>query len=70
MKKVLKALAENPILNFIAGLILCITSAFEIVDNITHIGSHHGVFLFGLLHILKTLPELNESIHLFDEASK
>ena len=59
--KLLIKVGENPYLNLLSGVVLLVTGGFEIwekMDMPTVIGAHHGVVFFGLLQILKTLPEL------------
>ena len=48
--------------NMFVAIILMYTSGkeiYETLDNVI-IGSHHGVFLFGIVHLLKSLKEFLE----------
>jgi hypothetical protein len=60
---------NNPYLNLLAGLVLLITSGNEILETFEDLtlGSHHGVFVFAIIHILKTIPEI---MHGLDELEK
>lgn len=61
MLKQLRRFAENPRVNFLSGLVLLITAGNEVYDSLVgdfHLGAHHGVALFGLLQMLKYLPEV------------
>lgn len=56
----LKNLSTNPILNLLSGSILLATSGYEIWSTIEEftVGAHHGVFIFSIIQLLKTLPEI------------
>lgn len=56
----LKNFTQNPLVNLMSGLILLLTSGYETWNTIEEfsVGTHHGVFLFSVLQILKTLPEV------------
>lgn len=59
MIRLITRIAQHPYLNLFSGLILLITASHEIRVSLDEgIGSHHGMALFGLAHIIKTLPEL------------
>jgi hypothetical protein len=60
MLKLLGSFAENVYVSLITGLILLISSAIEVINTLDAgvIGAHHGVLIFSIYHILKTLPEL------------
>ena len=65
----LKKITASPWLNLLAGIILLITSGYEIWDSLGEatLGAHHGVFVFGLIQILKSIPEI---MHGLDEIEK
>ena len=62
----LKKIAENPYLNLISGFILLLTSGKEILETLD-IGAHHGVAFFGMVQIIKCLPDI---LHGAEQASK
>ena len=51
--------AENTYVKLVAGLILLLTSLYELISE-TEGGLHseHGIIVFALFHILRVLPEL------------
>jgi len=61
---VLKKISENPYLDLISGIILLITSGYEIITNLDKlsIGAHHGVAIFGMIQIIKSIPPLLETL--------
>ena len=62
----LRRVAENPVLNLLMALAVMGISLSEveelIVSDFETMEAGHGLFLFALLHVLKTLPELLESL--------
>jgi len=63
MMKFLKNFSENPWVNLISGLVLVYTSGIEVFDSLDEefkAGVHHGVFLFGIIQLLRSLPEFVE----------
>lgn len=62
--KILKWFTENHWISFIVSMTLVITSGQEVWAEVeedlsaVRMGSHHGVLLLGLFHVLKTLPDL------------
>ena len=65
----LKKIVNSPYLNLVAGFILLTTAGVEIFESIeTHtIGAHHGVFIYAVVHILKSIPEI---LHGLDDIEK
>ena len=62
----LQRIAKHPYLNIVIGLILLYSGISETVHELKgledfKIGVHHGVILFAILHIFKTL------LHVFEE---
>jgi len=57
----LKAIAENPYLSLVSGLILLVTASLEIAEAADHIGPHHGIALFAVTQIISVLPHLLHS---------
>ncbi|GAB6041907.1 hypothetical protein [Endothiovibrio diazotrophicus] len=55
--------AKNPYVSLLVGLAFLYTGVSDAVRELEalghlRVGVHHGVILFALLHILKTLPDL------------
>lgn len=65
----LKKIVCSPYLNFLAGFILLITSGIEVFESIesTKVGTHHGVFIYAIIHIVKSIPEI---LHGLDDIEK
>lgn len=65
----LKKLVEHPVANLIVALLLIFTSAVEGWETLREdflnlqAGVHHGVFLLGVVNLLKTIPELFHAAH-------
>ena len=61
--RALRWVAENPFLNLFSGLILVVAGLLECIATLVDgwyelpIGSHHGLVLFGLLQMVKALPD-------------
>jgi hypothetical protein len=61
---------KNPWTNLLVGVILFTTSLYEALgsfyDDISqmHLGVHHGIMLFGLLTMLKSIPDIYEGLEL------
>ena len=68
----LKHIVENPYLNLVAGLILLLSSGYEIWETIEDptLGSHHGIIIYALFQIIKCIPEILEGVHHIDKAKK
>ncbi len=68
----LKAIVCNPGINAMVGLILVISSGIEIFENseLGVVGSHHGVFLFGMMQTLKCLAELLHGLDSLEKAEE
>ncbi len=52
-------IAQSPYLNLLSGLVLLATAGYETWANIEEvsIGAHHGILIFSIVHLLKTIPE-------------
>ena len=63
-------LTRSPYLNLLSGLILLITSGYETWDTIESfsLGAHHGVLVFSIIHILKSLLEMMDGAEKVVEA--
>lgn len=55
-----KKIIRSPYLNLFCGLILITTAAYETYESFYEfsIGAHHGVLIFGIVQVIKTLPEI------------
>ena len=62
MKSTLKSIIENRWLKIIVALALFFTAGAEVFDNLEEldVGAHHGVLLYSILNIFKTLPDFFE----------
>jgi len=56
----LNRFVKNPFVNLLSGFILLFSSGYEVWSTIEEftVGAHHGVLLFSIVHILKSLPEI------------
>lgn len=72
----LKRVADHPFMNITAGAFLVGTGLFEGAASIYEeladvpIGGHHGMAVFGIIHILRTLPDLLEAMHFVEEGEE
>jgi len=62
MKSTLKSLVENRWLKMIVAFALFFSAGAEVLDSLEEIdvGAHHGVLLYSILNIFKTLPDFFE----------
>ncbi len=71
-----KRFVEHPLLNISAGAFLVATGLFEgfasIYEELADVplGGHHGVIVFGLIHILRTLPDGLHGLQYVEEAEE
>lgn len=68
----MKTFINNPYLKLACGLILLFTSGVEVVKSFADgtIGAHHGVFIFGILQILESIPDIQESFEKIEDAKE
>ncbi len=69
--KTLKRIVKNPYLNIIVALLFLYSGISETVSELKElegfrIGVHHGVILFAILQIFKTIPDLFEGLEYID----
>lgn len=66
----LRTITQSPYLNLLSGLILLMTAGYETVETFDHfhLGSHHGVLVFSLIQILKTIPEFMHGLKEVEES--
>ncbi|NQY64785.1 MAG: hypothetical protein HRT38_13830 [Alteromonadaceae bacterium] len=66
----LKKIVQSPYLNLLSGLVLLITSGSEtwnLFDELV-IGAHHGILIFSIIQIVKTIPEILQGLKEVDES--
>ena len=68
----LRKITQSPYLNLLSGLVLLVTSAYEIAVTVDGavIGARHGILVFSLIQILKTLPEVMHGLSEIQEADE
>lgn len=68
----LKRIAQSPYLNFLSGMILLLTAAYETWWSFgeVQIGVHHGVLVFSLIHLVRTFPDVMEALQEINEAGE
>ena len=56
----LKKIVHSPYLNLLRGIALLITSGWETRDRFGEfsLATHHGILVFSLVQIARTVPEL------------
>lgn len=54
---------RSPYLGLVTGIVLLVAAASEIVDTLDEprLGAHHGVFVFALGQLLRSLAELQDA---------
>jgi hypothetical protein len=68
----LREITRSPYLNLLSGAILLATSGYETWSTFGafSIGSHHGILLFSIIHILKTIPEITHGLKNLEEGQE
>ena len=66
-KRIIKKITENPYLNLGVGIIFLLSGISETLSELQELeefklGAHHGVIIFSIMHILKTLPDIFEGL--------
>ncbi|HEX5756214.1 MAG TPA: hypothetical protein VFY12_07665 [Arenimonas sp.] len=67
----LRRVSEHPMVRLAVGLLLLVSGINESVSTFTgefDFHAHHGVVLFALLHLAKTLPEVFDGVELIGKA--
>lgn len=66
----LKKITESPYLNLLSGLILLMTSGYETFETLDefHLGVHHGILVFSVIQIIKTIPEFMHGLKEVEES--
>ena len=71
----IKLIVTSPYLNFVSGIILFASGVSESLHEYQemeglHFGIHHGIILFSLVQILKTIPEIFEGLEFIRRAEE
>ena len=68
----LKKITQSQYLNLISGVILLITSGYEIFEtfNEPSLGAHHGILIFGIIQIVRTIPEILHGFKELEDANE
>ena len=68
----LRTITSNPYINLSAGAILIWSSVSEVIASTEEaaMGAHHGVLVFGILHTLRTIPEIVHAIEMLLKAKE
>jgi hypothetical protein len=68
----LREITQSAYLNLLSGVILLGTSGYETFITLEEfsIGSHHGILLFSIIHILKTIPEITHGLKSLNEGQE
>jgi len=66
-KQMIKKITENPYLNMGVGIIFLWSGISETLSELQELeefkmGAHHGVIIYSIMHILKTLPDIFEGM--------
>lgn len=74
-RKLLRKISHSPYLLLMSGVILFISSGYEIWKDFAeasegiHLGVHHGVFALSLIQILQAIPDIMEGFNRLNEAA-
>ncbi len=68
----LRKITQSPYLNLISGLILLLSSAYEIITTIdeTSFAVRHGILIFSIIQIVKVIPEILHGLTEIEEAEE
>jgi len=66
----LKKITQSPYLNLFSGVVLLLTAGYEIWNTFGEsiIGAQHGVAVFSLVQIAKSIPEIMHGLKEFEDA--
>jgi len=67
----LKGFVNNPYVNMASGLLLLGSSGYEIfvaAEELTVIGTGHGIFVYAILHTLRSFPEITHGLDNVEKA--
>jgi hypothetical protein len=68
----LSRITQSPYLNLLSGMILLSASLYEIVVTMDEaaFGIRHGILIFSIIQIVKTIPEIMHGLTEIQEAGK
>lgn len=71
----IKKITENPYLNMGVGIIFLWSGISETLSELQELeefkmGAHHGVIIYSIMHILKTLPDIFEGLEYLSKNSE
>jgi membrane protein required for beta-lactamase induction len=68
----LRRITQSPYLNLLSGLILLMTSAYEIMVALdgVYFGVRHGVLIFSIIQIGKVIPEILHGLTEIQESNE
>lgn len=68
----LRKITQSPFLNLFSGLVLLVTSAYEIAISVDEafIGVSHGILVFSIIQITKVIPEIMHGLTEIEEANE
>ncbi len=68
----LKKITQSPFLNLLSGLVLLLTSAYEIVVTADEaaIGVSHGILVFSIIQMIKVFPDIMHGLTEIEEAKQ
>lgn len=66
----LKKITHSAYLNLLSGFILIVTAGIETIVRFGEgsIGAHHGILIFGIIQIVKEIPEILRGLQEIEEA--
>ena len=66
----LNKITQSSYLNLLSGTILLITAGYEMWEGFGEagLGAHHGVAFFGLIQMLKSIPEIMVGLKELEQA--
>jgi len=67
----LHKITQSPFLNLLSGLILLLTSGYETWNSFGEgsIGAQHGILIFSVIHIAKSIPEIMHGLKEIEEST-
>ncbi len=68
----LKSFVNNPYVNMASGILLLASSGYEIfvAAEEVAIGTGHGIFVYAMLHTLRSFPEITHGLDNVEKANE
>ncbi len=68
----LRQITRSPYLNLLSGMILLFAALYEIVVSVDEaaFGLRHGILIFSIIQIVKTLPEIMHGLTEIQDADE